>query len=102
MGKKKKKHWHLFFVVDLFENFLGKACIDLCERAEMVSPHFGSCKWLGVILEVVQKLRGSVWVDLVNCPNSLNETICCSRKQSWWLNPIKNSLSHPQTSQASP
>lgn len=46
-GKEKKSNWHLFFVVDLFENFLGKACIDLCERAEMVSPHFGSCTVAG-------------------------------------------------------
>lgn len=95
MGKEKN-NWLLFFVVvvvDLFENFLGKACIDLCEGAETWSFFFPSilalAQWLGAILEVFQKLRGTVWVDPVNCPNSLNEIICCSRRQSWQLNPIK-------------
>lgn len=60
-------------------------------------PILALAQWLGAILEVFQKLRGAVWVDAVNCPNSLNETICCSRRQSWQLNPIiKISLLYPQ------
>lgn len=113
IGKEKIATHFCFFVVDLFENFLGKACIDLCERAGTWSPSppplsfflpiLALAQWLGAILEVFQKLRGAVWVDVVNCPNSSNETICCSRRQSWQLNPIiKISLPYPQPHPRSP
>lgn len=65
MGKKKS-NWLLVFVVDLFEDFLGKACIDLYERAETWSlslfflPILSLAQWLRAILEVFQKLRGTV------------------------------------------
>jgi hypothetical protein len=66
-------------------------------------PILALAQWLGAILEVFQKLRGAVWVDVVNCPNSSNETICCSRRQSWQLNPIiKISLPYPQPHPRSP
>lgn len=96
MGKKKQQLAFVFLLLICLKISLERLAQTWSLSLSLL-PILALAQWLGAILEVFQKLRGAVWVDAVNCPNSLNETICCSRRQSWQLNPIiKISLLYPQ------